>query len=155
MIRGGTFRRESSMDVYIELERATGRWTMPVVVRTYRRDRQGEDQMREELRLLAVKHYEPATQSQDGDHVHAGRLIMTGGLSIFACRSGIRSKGDITITFRRVSAPASAAASSPPVEIQRDEDPLTKLQALAEMRERGLINETEYEAKKTELLARM
>jgi hypothetical protein len=143
------------MDVYAELERATGRWSMPVIVRTYKRDRKGEDRMREEVRLLAIKHYEPATQSEDGGHIHAGRLLLTGGFSILAGRSGIRSQGDVTITFRKVVASASFAAATPAVEIQREESPITKLQALAEMRERGLINETEYEAKKTELLSRM
>lgn len=143
------------MDVYAELDRATGRWSLPVVIRTYKRDRKGEEQMHEEVRLLAIKHYEPATQSGDGGHIHAGRLLMTGGLSIFAGRSGIRSKGDVTITFRKIAAAAPSAAFDPPVQAQPVDDPLGKLQALAEMRDRGLISEADYQAKKIELLSRI
>jgi hypothetical protein len=148
-------RDGQTVNVYDDLDRATSRWTLPVVIRTYKRDRDGEARMHEEVRLLSIKHYEPTTQSQDGGHVHAGRLIMTGGLSILAGRAGIRSKGDVTITFRKVATAAPSAPVNSPSEIPREDDPIAKLRALADMRERGLISETDYEAKKTELLSRL
>ncbi|MBA2382629.1 MAG: SHOCT domain-containing protein [Chloroflexi bacterium] len=49
--------------------------------------------------MLAAAGYKLADQSESGSHLHAGRLILTGGLSVLAGRAGIRSDGSLTATF--------------------------------------------------------
>lgn len=83
-------------------------WRLPVLLRTYESGAKGETAFAGEAEILARHDYHPLSQSSEGSHLHAGRLLLTGGLSIFAGRSGIRSKGKLTVTFER-RAPASAA----------------------------------------------
>lgn len=76
-------------------------WTAPVLVRSYESGAKGEAAFAHEAEILARHDYYPLGQSSEGSHLHAGRLILTGGLSIFAGRSGIRSKGKLTVTFEK------------------------------------------------------
>lgn len=86
-----------------ELAKATRDWTLPVVMRQYESNEKGQAAFADEAAVLDGHGYRPAMQSEEGGHVHAGRLILTGGFSIFAGRKGIRSKGKLTVTFARTS----------------------------------------------------
>ena len=55
--------------------------------------------------LLLLGGYATDEQAADGGHIHAGRLIWTGGLSVLAGRRGIRSKGKLNVTFRKLTGP--------------------------------------------------
>jgi hypothetical protein len=75
-----------------------------VVIRAGRRydsNDKGQAAYADEATLLAGHGYKPSMQSSEGSHLHAGRLLMTGGLSVFAGRKGIRSKGKLTVTYSR------------------------------------------------------
>jgi hypothetical protein len=63
--------------------------------------------------------------------------------------SGGGPAAEATPTPAPAAPPAAAAAPVPPA------DPLSALNSLADLRDRGAITPEEYEAKKTELLARM
>jgi hypothetical protein len=124
------------------IKAATEEWTLPVVVRSYDADATGKERMAKEVAELGLHGYEPTTQSEDGGHVHAGRLILTGGLSIFAGKAGIRSDGRLTVTFAK--APSQAMT-----------DPIDQLRRLAELRDAGVVTPDEFEAKKADLLSRL
>jgi hypothetical protein len=116
-----------------QLAHLTQVWALPIVLET-------------ETQVLGLHGYTPASQSEDGGHIHAGRLLMTGGLSVLAGGRGTRAKGSITVTFHKAQAapPAPAAA-----------DPIEQLRKLGELRDAGVLTDAEFETKKAELLARL
>jgi putative oligomerization/nucleic acid binding protein len=127
-------------------------------MRTYDTDAAGQKLFEREAAMLANKGYVLQGQSQTGGHFHAGRLILTGGLSVFAGRRGTRSKGKVTVTFMKVAvAPAAVAAPPAPSapEQPRAPDPLAQIERLSELRDRGVITAEDFEAKKAELLRRL
>lgn len=125
-----------------ELEEATRSWTLPTVMRTFEAGDKQERLFALEGSILDDHGYEALMQDADGGHVHVGRLLLTGGLSVLAGRKGIRSKGKMTVTFRR--RPASAPQP----------DLAEQLQKLAALRDQGILTNEEFAAKKAELLAR-
>jgi hypothetical protein len=82
-----------------ELAQITNNWTLPVFVRGYATNSAGERQFAQEAAKLAQHNYFPATQSAEGGHFNAGRLILFGGLSVLAGQA--RSEGRITVTYQR------------------------------------------------------
>ena len=89
-----------------ELRRATHGWSSPLVVRTYDADDRGRRAFEVEARILLVGGgYAPEQQTEDGGHIHVGRLVLTGGFSVLAGRRGIRSRGKFTATFRKLTGP--------------------------------------------------
>ena len=133
-----------------ELRNVTRDWTVPVVVRAYESNLSGEAAFASEAAILARHSYDPSMQSAEGSHLHAGRLLLTGGLSVLAGRRGIRSKGKLTVTFQRrveeMTTPTPAAARG---------DPIEQIRKLAELRDAGILTDDEFAAKKAELLSRM
>lgn len=87
-------------------------WSAAAVVRYYKDDEAGRGAFMRDVEILSLYGYVPSSQSVDGGHVHAGRLILTGGLSVFAGKSGIRSDGRLAVTFVRAAAPEPA--TTPP-----------------------------------------
>lgn len=85
----------------IRLGVATHNWASPVVVRTYK-GKNASKELEAEAQLFALRGYAPQGQGADGGHIHVGRLLMTGGLSVLAGRGGIRSKNSITVTYARM-----------------------------------------------------
>ncbi len=83
------------------IARNTDGWTKPLIVATYAEGPAGLAVYRDEAPILAEHGYFAAGHIAEGSHVHAGRLIITGGLSALAGQEGIRSKGSFTITYRR------------------------------------------------------
>ena len=102
---GGQEMKRTAAQTQLErsLATATNMWLLPVVIRRYRNGADGDRLFEKEAAILVGHGYEPALQTEDGGHVHAGRLILTGGLSIFAGSSGIRSKGSLAVTFRKAA----------------------------------------------------
>ena len=91
-----------------ELRKATKSWSSPVVVRTYDSSERGQETFEAEARILLLQGgYSAAEQTADGGHIHAGRLILTGGFSVLAGRRGIRSKAKSTVTFKKLRGPPS------------------------------------------------
>jgi hypothetical protein len=133
------------MSTESDLRKETKDWSLPLVVRNYDTDDKGSRRFHEEAAILGANGYSPSTQSEEGGHIHAGRLLMTGGLSIFAGRKGIRSKGKLTVTYSHTPAPVAANEPSP----------VEQLRALAELRDAGLVTPEEYEAKRADLVARL
>lgn len=109
-------RPRSAVDLLKELSKVTATWTAPVVVRSYDSNDKGRRAYADETAVLAEHGYVPLTQSEQGGHVHAGRLIMTGGLSVFAGKRGTRSTGAMTVTFARQATSAAGATYTPPDE---------------------------------------
>lgn len=135
-----------------ELQAATRGWTAPIIVRTYESSSQGEAEFAKDAAILTRHHYQPTMQSAEGSHLHAGRLLLTGGLSVLAGRRGIRSKGKLTVTYQKVAHPAAASAAAPRAERS---DPAEQIRKLAELRDEGILTPEEFEAKKADLLRRM
>jgi Short C-terminal domain len=129
-----------------QLAHLTQVWALPIVTRTYEGSDAGRRSLETETQVLGLHGYTPASQSEDGGHIHAGRLLMTGGLSVLAGGRGTRAKGSITVTFHKAQAapPAPAAA-----------DPIEQLRKLGELRDAGVLTDAEFETKKAELLARL
>lgn len=141
-----------AMDALRELEDdlfdATGGRTSPSVVRTFVASEEGDEDLADELEVLGQHDYEASLQTSEGSHVHVGRLLLTGGLSILAGRSGIRSQGRVTVTFqRRIEAdlPTSQAGTSP-------SDLVGSLERLAALRDAGHLTNAEFDAAKASIL---
>jgi hypothetical protein len=94
-----------------DLKKATNNWSAPLLVRTYEDNQDGQKKLQADAGVMTAHGYEPQMQTQDGGHVHAGRLILTGGLSIFAGKRGIRSGGKISITYKKQTAGDRAAVA--------------------------------------------
>lgn len=92
---------------------------------------------------LAAKGYLPVAQSWADGMPGRGRIFMLGMMA-----SVRRPKGFLTVTYRLVE-PATAAPASPSA------DPIEQIERLGRLRDNGLITADEFEAKKTDLLARM
>jgi hypothetical protein len=133
-----------------ELRHLSKGWSLPILVRTYESNPKGEAAFTAEAAILGRHRYQPSMQSAEGSHLHAGRLLLTGGLSVFAGRRGIRSKGKLTVTFQRV-----AGEPSTRVAAQEQDDPVSQIRKLAELRDAGILTDDEFTAKKAELLGRM
>jgi Short C-terminal domain len=121
-------------------------WALPIVTRTYEGSDSGRRSLETETQVLGLHGYTPASQSEDGGHIHAGRLLMTGGLSVLAGGRGTRAKGSITVTFHKEQAAPPAAAAA---------DPMEQLRKLGELRDAGVLTDSEFTTKKAELLARL
>jgi hypothetical protein len=87
------------------LARVSNGWSAPLVVRQYSTDQAGQNQLMAEAKLFDDNGYEAMASSADGGHVHAGRLILTGGLAALGGPDQIRSQGTITITYKRKARP--------------------------------------------------
>jgi hypothetical protein len=99
------------MSVEGDLKKATNNWATPLLVRTYDDNGSGQKQMQAEAGVMTARGYEPQMTTQDGGHIHAGRLILTGGFSVLAGKKGIRSGGKISITYKKQTAGDRAAAA--------------------------------------------
>lgn len=130
----------------IKLNVATEEWSVPVLTRTYKANKKGEKLLRDESKILTENGYEFASQSEDGGHIHAGRILLTGGLSVFAGRRGIRSQKEVTITYQL------KGATPVPTEASDEPDALDQLERLAKLRDDGVITTEDFEAKKRQLL---
>ena len=132
-----------------QLAQATGHWSARVVVRNYVGP-QGQKQYEWEAHLLGMHGYVPQSQSQDGGHVHVGRILLTGGLSVFAGQSGVRSNSTLTVTF--VLAEPRPAKPSPRVK-PSDSTVIATLRKLNADHTAGRMSDEEYRARKAELVA--
>jgi hypothetical protein len=130
------------------LRDATANWQLPSLVRTYDRTSGGEGRLRAEMDVLGLHDYRPFTQSEDGGHVHVGRLLVTGGFSVLAGRRGIRSKGSLTVTYRRGELDRPAPELS-----DVSDDPAARLRRLASLRDEGILTDDEFAAKKADIVA--
>ncbi len=128
-----------------DMMKATADWTAPMVVREYENGDKGQQSLQTEAAIFAEHGYEPWAQNEQGSHIHAGRLLLTGGLSVFAGKRGIRGKGKTKVTYRPVVAGAQRAAP----------DVADQLRKIGELRDAGVLTTDEFEAKKADLLARM
>jgi hypothetical protein len=85
----------------VKLGELTRSWTQPLVMRTYETNVKGEALYADEAAAFVEHGYEASTMSKEGGHIHAGRLLLTGGLSIFAGKKG-RAGGKHTITWKKL-----------------------------------------------------
>jgi hypothetical protein len=86
----------------VKLGGLTRSWTQPLVMRTYETNVKGEALFADEAAAFVEHGYEASMMSEEGGHIHAGRLLLTGGLSIFAGNKGIRAGGKHTITWKKL-----------------------------------------------------
>ncbi len=131
-----------------EIRSATRDWTAQSLVRDYEAGDDGRYRLDGEMNILEFHGYEAEAQSEDGGHIHVGRILMTGGLSVLAGSQGTRSKGRLSVTFKRMTTPA--AVPGPDLE-----DVTVAMRKLAELHDLGILTDAEFSAKKSELLARM
>ncbi|TAM61279.1 MAG: SHOCT domain-containing protein [Chloroflexota bacterium] len=133
-----------------ELFDATDGWTSSTVVRTYASSDEGDEDLQDELELLGQHGYEASLQTAEDSHIHVGRLLLTGGLSVFAGRSGIRSEGRVTVTYRRKEGDPPRTAN-PPKAVG---DLVADLERLAKLRDAGHLTNEEFDAAKAQILGR-
>ena len=142
-----------------ELAVETDDWTAVLLLRTYLATRDGGVDYEDEAMLLGIHGYSPIMQTSDGGHVHVGRLLLTGGLSVFAGKRGIRSDGTITVTFQRAPEPQPAPVDRTASDSQSGRSPgldaLAMLEKLGQLRDAGVISAEEFETKKADLLRRL
>ncbi len=131
-----------------DLTKASSGWTAPMVVRDYEDGDKGQRTLQIEAAIFTDHGYEPWAQNEEGSHIHAGRLILTGGLSVFAGKRGIRGKGKTKVPYRPKPVGQSTASTTQP-------DIADQLRKLGELRDDGVLTPEEFDAKKAELLARM
>jgi hypothetical protein len=81
------------------LDTATQGFTRRVVVREYESNNSGTALFENEAAEMLERGYGIEQSGLDGGNLHAGRLILTGGLSVLAGRRGIRAKKKVTVTF--------------------------------------------------------
>ena len=129
-----------------ELAKASKSWTLPAVVRNYESGNRGDEAFTEEASIWAEHGYQPALQSADGGHIHAGRILLTGGLSVFAGKKGIREQGKLTVTFMKQ--PVAEVSEPPPGPL----DAADQIAKFAALRDQGILTEDEFQTKKRELL---
>jgi|BarGraNGADG00212_1021973.scaffolds.fasta_scaffold04317_7 hypothetical protein len=86
----------------VKLGEFTRSWTQPLVMRTYETNVKGEALFVDEAAAFVEHGYEASMMSEEGGHIHAGRLLLTGGLSIVAGKKGIRAGGKHTITWKKL-----------------------------------------------------
>jgi|GEM_PF-7041108 hypothetical protein len=137
------------LDALYELEAelldATDEWTSATLVRTFPANDEGDEAFEDELVVLTAHGYEAAMQTSEDSHIHVGRLLLTGGLSVFAGRQGIRSEGRTTVTFRRRAV----------VDVPRPTGGLVaELERLARLRAAGHLSDEEFAAAKGAILGR-
>jgi hypothetical protein len=130
------------------LHQATNGGTVPVVVRRYAFGQAGDQLFQIESEILLSHGYEAFLQSEQGGHIHAGRLLLTGGLSVFAGSRGTRSGSTLTVSFRK----ADADMTPPPSPALDIPDQIRKL---GDLHRDGILTSEEFEAKKAELLGRL
>ena len=82
-----------------DLWKITNNWSKAMVIREYGTDKKGLKDYEREANLFLAKGYQIQGQDAEGSHIHAGRLILTGGFSVLAGRRGIRSKAKTTVTY--------------------------------------------------------
>jgi Short C-terminal domain len=128
-----------------ELRALTQGWTTPAILRTY--EPTDREDFEDDATVLGAHGYEATAPAFEGGHVHVGRLLLTGGFSAFAGRRGIRSEGQLTVTFRK-------ATAAEPTANDRS-DPLDQLERLAKLVDAGVVTPEEFAAKKAELLGRL
>ena len=137
----------------------TNRWTSFAVLRQYGTDKTGQDLFALEVEVFGLHGYSPVTQSADSGHVHVGRLLLTGGLSVFAGKRGIRSDGTISVTFQKAPEPQPALLERTASDSQSDRsaglDALAMLEKLGQLRDAGVLSAEEFETKKSDLLRRL
>jgi hypothetical protein len=136
------------------LASATIAWTLPTVSRTYEGTDAGRWLLGAETEVFGRHGYSPTLQSEVGGHFHAGRILLTGGLSVLAGSPGTRSKGSMTATFTKASSPTSAPPD-PPASASPGPDAMDQIRRLGELREAGFLTGEEFAAKKAELLSRL
>jgi hypothetical protein len=134
-----------------ELRSATRDWTAPSLFRKYESGDAGQHRLEGEMDILGLHGYEADAQSEDGGHVHVGRIFATGGLSILAGSRGTRSKGAVSVTYKRVAAPVVADGAPP----AGGGDIAEMLRKIAELHDAGILSDAEFGAKKADLLSRM
>jgi len=116
---------------------------------------ESEEQASIDADRAAKRGWMPQSTSATDGHINIGRTLARG--LIFGAH---RTKGKFTITYGRtpewlasnnkaVSSPIQAADSQPA------DDPLQKMKQLKGMLDAGLISESEYNTKKTDLLSKM
>ena len=86
-----------------ELEKATKKWTLPMVLRTYSSNGRGTEDLGRESAILMGHGYDASVMTEEGGHIHVGRLLLTGGLSVLAGKRGIRAGGKHSIMWKRVA----------------------------------------------------
>ena len=96
------------------LESATNVWTKPVVMRRYASNERGTAVFEREAEILLARGYRIESRDAEGGHLHAVRLLLTGGLSILGGRGGIRSRGMLVVTFRKADTDPQDRRGPPP-----------------------------------------
>lgn len=119
--------------VEADLRWETEDWSEPSVVREYPGNDHGRWLYAAELRVLAAHGYSVVGQTEAGGHLHAGRLIATGGLSVLAGKRGTGATGTLTGTYHK------AAEDRP-----RIEDLPTLLERLAQLHRAGVLTDQAF-----------
>jgi len=105
-----------------------------------------EEQLQFEMPLAAERAWEIVSASATEGHVNVGRIIVLGAASLL---TPLRSKGFVLVVWRRAEHGSSEGDGG------ERADPVEVLRKLKEMLDLDLITDSEYEAKKREVLDRM
>ena len=119
---------------------------------------ESEEQATIDANKAATKGWMPQSTSATDGHVNIGRTLARG--LIFGAH---RTKGKFTITYERTpewlasnnKTVSQLSASARVTDPQPTDDPLQKMKQLKGMLDAGLITESEYNAKKADLLSKM
>ena len=152
------------MSVEGDLKKATNGWKAPALVREYGQDKKAQELFQEEAAVLAGYNYLPQTQSTESSHVHLGRDILTGGLTILLGKGSSKAKTIVTYQNAALTPAGRAAAAEHAAGMDADRaaaatvartSAIEGLKGLADLRDRGVISEGDYEKKRKDLLKRI
>jgi hypothetical protein len=131
-----------------------GRWYEDNTKLSHIGSYESEELAARDVDRAAKRGWKPLGSSATDGHINIGRTLARG--LIFGAS---RTKGKTTVTYERTPEwlAANGKAVSQPVAPtpQPNDDPLQKLKQLKGMLDAGLIDESEYNAKKTEFLSKM
>jgi len=133
-----------------------GRWYEENSKLSHTESYESEEQASIDADRAAKRGWKALGSSATEGHINIGRTLARG--LIFGAH---RTKGKITITYERTPEwlVSNKKAVSPPSALTSDpqptEGPLQKMKQLKGMLDAGLISESEYDAKKADLLSKM
>jgi hypothetical protein len=121
-----------------------------IEVKTYR----NEDEYQRDAPRMVTQGWRMEAQTAHRGKVNLGRTIVKGGLFLpWAVMRPSRQGDPLTVTwYKEAKAAVDLTAQSAPTI---DEDVITKLKRLAELRDSGILTSEEFDNKKAELLARL
>ena len=140
-------------EVERRLYQATNHWTLPVFPTSYTGNDEGHLRFRAEAAVLGVHGDAPVAQSEDGGHIHAGRLLMNRWPECLRGQGGHPERRQhSSVTYQKRPSRLHRRRVHRP---QPGWTVMALLEKLGQLHDSGVLSDDEFTTKKAELLARL